>query len=86
MSLVIKCPHCTLPTADSFEVLEEDTVHELTCAYCRRRFSMYFFECLNCAEDNVLTAVTPDALGEKVCSRCGSTHGESDSDGEATDF
>jgi transcription elongation factor Elf1 len=86
VSLSIPCPHCTIPTSDSWDLLEEDTIHEMTCQFCKRTFAMSFFECLKCAEDNVLTGASPADISDKVrvCSKCGSTHQEWDSDGEAT--
>ena len=88
MSLAIQCPHCLLVSTDTWDVLEEDTTHEMTCQFCKKNFSMTFFECLSCVEDNVLTASTAEELNGKprVCLKCGAQHDEAGSDGEATDF
>ncbi|MEX3983883.1 hypothetical protein AB4Y45_33400 [Paraburkholderia sp. EG287A] len=88
MSLAIQCPHCSLATTDVWDVLDEDTVHEMTCQFCKKKFAMTFFECLSCVEDNVITAKTAQELSEKprVCQKCGVPHREAGSDGEEADF
>lgn len=68
------CPLCAAVDSDTFEVLDTDVMHAITCSDCGKRLRLMVFECERCAGETALSwseAQIPEQVEHPVCAHCG---------------
>lgn len=72
--LTIQCPHCTNVEEDTFEVLDANFLHEMTCSECMQAFATYIFDCEGCGNEETMVwkkAPSRDGIAQLSCPACG---------------